>query len=1064
MSYAFAIPVCILAACSGLEPTSSLRSGIGPSFLESSAADPANGVRISQVYGGGGNSGAPLKNDFVELFNSGSGAVSLDGWSIQYASATGTGNFGANSGQLVALTGSIEPGRYYLVQLAGGTAGEPLPAPNRTGTINMSGSAGKVALANTTLSLGCNGGSTPCTPAALAQILDLVGYGNANFYEGSAAAPTASNTTAVFRKLDGCSDTNDNAADFATGAPSPRNSAAAAKTCPLAVASTTPTAGAADVALTASITVSFNKPVAVADDWFDITCSASGAHTATATGGPTVFTLDPDGEFASSETCTGVIRAGKVADLGDESNTLASDYTWSFTTVGGSACGQPYTGAFVIQGNGAASPLAGKVVTTEGVVVGDYEGALPTLRGFYLQDRVGDGDAATSDAVFVFNGSNDNVSLGDMVRVTGRAAEFQGQTQVSASTVTVCANGTTVNPADVTLPFASAADAERFEGMLVRLPQTLYVTEHFQLGRFGQVVVSSGGRLMQPTSVVSPGAAASALQATNDLNRLIVDDAQNDPNPGVIVFGRGGEPLSASNTLRAGDAATGIVGVMTYTWSGNNASGNAYRVRPIGALGGGAPTFVPANPRPAAPVVGGGLKVAALNVLNYFNSFSGCTNGVGGASTDCRGADNAAEFERQWPKTVAAIVKMNADVIGLMEIENDGYGAQSAIADLVAKLNAATSPGTYAFIDADGATGQTNALGTDAIKVGLIYKPASVTPTGITAVLNSEAFVNGGDAEPRNRPALAQAFIQPNRSRLIVTVNHLKSKGSACAAPDAGDGQGNCSAVRTHAARELARWLASDPTDTGDPDVLIVGDLNSYAQEDPITALADAGYANLIASRLGPNAYSYAFNGQWGYLDHALASASLSSQVAGVTEWHINADEPSVLDYNMNFKSAEQLTALYAADEFRGADHDPVIVGLDLRPPPVRYSFSGFFFPLSNPPAYNSVGAGMPVPAAFKLGGNRGLGIFAPGYPASRPISCTTGARLGPATPATAATRSGLIYHRGMDVYVYPWKTEPSWENTCRELVVRLADETQHTVRFRFGAAVKSPIVDTQLP
>jgi predicted extracellular nuclease len=292
-------------------------------------------------------------------------------------------------------------------------------------------------------------------------------------------------------------------------------------------------------------------------------------------------------------------------------------------------------------------------------------------------------------------------------------------------------------------------------------------------------------------------------------------------------------------------------------------------------------------------------------------------------------------------KTIPAILGADADVLGVNEIENDGYGPQSAIAELVDQLNAATAPGTYAFIDVDAATRQVNAMGTDAIKVGLIYKPASVKPVGTTAALNSEAFVNGGDGAPRSRPALAQAFEQPNRARFIVTVNHLKSKGSTCDAPDAGDGQGNCNAVRINAATQLVSWLATDPTETADPDVLIVGDLNSYAKEDPITVLLRGGYTNLIEARVGQEAYSYAFDGQWGYLDHALASSALVPQVTGVTEWHINADEPSVLDYNTNFKSPGQVASLYADDQYRIADHDPVLVGLNPPTPPGPYVFAG---------------------------------------------------------------------------------------------------------------------------
>jgi uncharacterized protein len=263
-------------------------------------------------------------------------------------------------------------------------------------------------------------------------------------------------------------------------------------------------------------------------------------------------------------------------------------------------------------------------------------------------------------------------------------------------------------------------------------------------------------------------------------------------------------------------------------------------------------------------------------------------------------------------------------------MENDGYGPGSAIQDLVTKLNSATAPGMYAFIDVDTATGQINAMGTDAIKVGLLYKPAKVTPVGQTAALNSVAFVNGGDATARNRPALAQAFQQNSSGEwFIVVVNHLKSKGSTCDTPDAGDGQGNCNLVRTNAAHALVNWLGADPTNTREADVLILGDMNSYAREDPIAAIQEAGYANLLMSPQYASVYSYVFDGQWGSLDHILAAGRLF-QVIGVSHYHINADEPSVLDYNDDFKSAAQLVSLYSPDEFRAADHDPLIVTLRL--------------------------------------------------------------------------------------------------------------------------------------
>jgi len=719
------------------------------------------------------------------------------------------------------------------------------------------------------------------------------------------------------------------------------------------------------------------------------------------------------------------------------------------SAAGSELCGDAFTPIFAIQGSGPSTPLLDQVVTTEGVVVGDYEGASPALRGFYLQDPVGDGDPATSDGLFVFNGSSDLVSLGDRVRVTGTADEVQGQTQIGAVTlINVCGVGLAVTPVDIALPFSAPGDLERYEGMLVRLPQTLHVTEIFSLGRFGEIVMSSGGRLMQPTGQASPGTAAAAIQAANDLNRIIIDDALNVQNREPIVFGRGGSPLSATNTLRGGDTATGISGVLTYTWSGNGASGNAFRLRPEGALGGQA--LFMGNPRPAAPgAVGGAMRIASFNLLNYFNTFSGCAGGLGGASTACRGAENASEFERQWQKTVAALTTMDAAVLGVVELENDGYGPTSAIADLVDRLNTATAPGRYAFIDVDAATGQTNALGLDGIRAGLVYQPAVVVPVGTTAVLNSVEFVNAGEERPQNQPSLAQAFEGADRTRFVVNVNHFKSRGSGCSTPDSGDGQGNCSIVRANAASRLGSWLATDPTGIADPDVLILGDLNSYARETPITLLQAGGFTDLIGTRLGANAYTYVLGGQWGYLNHALASTSLDSQVSGVTVWHSNADEPSVLDYNTNFKSADQLISLYAPDPFRASDHDPVIVGLNLRAPAAEYVFGGFLNPVSAFPTFTKVRAGRGLPVKFSLGGYRGMEILDAGYPKSRLINCD-GSGDSVASSAGAPGRSGLKYDPTTDTYSYVWATRANWRGTCRELVVRFADESVHRARFDF--------------
>uniref|UniRef100_UPI003FA3D02F ExeM/NucH family extracellular endonuclease n=1 Tax=Methylocaldum sp. GT1BB TaxID=3438963 RepID=UPI003FA3D02F len=594
------------------------------------------------------------------------------------------------------------------------------------------------------------------------------------------------------------------------------------------------------------------------------------------------------------------------------------DFTWvasSGNTFGALNAGQSFASAppppssvsliSTVQGTGLSSPVVGAAVTVEAVVVGDFQGATE-LSGFFVQEEPADYDADPASSEGLFVNSTIAVDPGDWVRVTGTVTETNGLTTLNASSVTVLASGNPLPAATpVTLPFdGSATDRERYEGMLINLPQSLTVTENFQLGRFGQIVVSSDGRLRNPTHVALPGAAANAVAAANDLNRLFVDDGSNVQNPDPVIFPAPG--LSAGNTLRSGDTLTGATGVMSYAFG-------AFRLLPTAD-----PLFVADNPRPAVPpaLPGiGSLRIASFNVLNYFNG-----DGFGGGFPTARGAENPAEFTRQKDKIVPAIHGLNADVIGLMEIENDD-DAYPAIRDLVDSLNVYAGSAQYAFID-------TGIVGTDEIRVALIYKPAKVSPVGSFAILDSS--VDPDFIDTKNRPALAQTFLDKlSNKKLTVVVNHLKSKGSACTDvgdPDVGDEQGNCNLTRTRAAQALADWLAADPTGSGNTDVLVIGDLNAYAKEDPIRTLEQNGFTNQVAAFLGEDAYSYVFDGEAGYLDHALSSLTLTYQVKGVAEWHINADEPIALDYNTDFKTPDQVTSFYSADPYRSSDHDPVVV------------------------------------------------------------------------------------------------------------------------------------------
>jgi predicted extracellular nuclease len=241
----------------------------------------------------------------------------------------------------------------------------------------------------------------------------------------------------------------------------------------------------------------------------------------------------------------------------------------------------------------------------------------------------------------------------------------------------------------------------------------------------------------------------------------------------------------------------------------------------------------------------------------------------------------------------------------------------------------------------------TGSIGTDAIEVALLYRPATATAVGSFAILDSS--VDPRFVDTRNRPVLAQTFLEnATGAKFTLAAAHLKSKGSACddlGDPDTGDGQGNCNGTRTLAAQALVDWLAGDPTGSGDPDFLIVGDLNSHAKESPVAAIV-AGpddtpatsddYTDLVASYDGTSAYSYVFDGEIGRLDHALASPSFASQVTGAAEWHIDADEPPSFDYDdavvdpgeASFEVKPSALPLYAADPWRSSDHDPLVIGL----------------------------------------------------------------------------------------------------------------------------------------
>jgi predicted extracellular nuclease len=597
-----------------------------------------------------------------------------------------------------------------------------------------------------------------------------------------------------------------------------------------------------------------------------------------------------------------------------------------------------------VQGSGPNIAISGTVIV-EAIVVGDYQGD-DELRGFFIQEEDADADADpnTSEGIFVYCGfCDDAVVVGDLVQVTGLAEDFFDMSQIdvteSGSSVVVVSSGNALpTPAIVDLPASGSTEAaatfENVEGMLVSFTDTLYVSEYFELARYGQLVLTADARPRQFTDEFEPGVAEyAAFLADLESKRIILDDENNTQNAPLASNPADDTPyywptpgLSDTNYVRGGDSISGLTGVMHWSFAGQSGT-DAWRIRPVTEAF--TYDFTAENPRTAAPdEVGGSFTVASFNVLNYFTTI------------DSRGADSLVELDRQREKIAAAICAMDADVVGLIEIENNGSVALNDLLNGANGVNANCGP--YAYVD-------TGVIGTDEIAVAFIYKTATAAPVGDFAVLDSS--VDSRFVDTKNRPALAQTFEETaTGGMLTVVVNHLKSKGSDCndlGDPDLGDGQANCNLTRANAAAAMVDWLATDPTGSGDPDFLIIGDLNAYRNEDPIDNLelgaddlpgtAD-DYTDLMDAFLGGAAYSYVFDGQVGYLDHALANNDLLAQVTGVAPWHINADEIPVFDYNDGVQDAgepsfqRESTALdiYESDAYRASDHDPLLVGLNL--------------------------------------------------------------------------------------------------------------------------------------
>ena len=937
--------------------------------IPANAAPDGSAVVINEVYGGGGNSGAYYTHDFVELYNPTSAPIAVAGFQIKYSGANG------NLGNTTTLPAdaTIQPGSYYLVQMAKGSGGTaPLPAPDFTGGAAMAGANGIVELTDGT------------------TIIDTVGYGStATRFETAPTAPL-SNSTSAGRTVPGV-DTDNNAADFTVGAPTPTNSAnnaveptavtpaaaTSADMCGTAhdtytipgtagvvysvdgtVTSAGTYPGTGTVVVTAAPAEGYvvtegadtswslvftdvacdpNTPTAVtpADATFADMCeTANDTYTIPATAG-VVYSVDGTVTSAGTYPGTGTVVITAAAAEGYVlADGAPSTWTATFTDE---ACTITWTPIAQIQGTGTTTPLLNQTVTTRGIVTAMYpEGG---LRGFYIQTPgIPDLADGASDGVFVYTNTKSlaALSIGTYAEVTGTAAEFNGLTQLNASgtaaSFTVLAE--TVEPVvaiEVEFP-ATDEEREALEGMLVMPVGTFTISDNYDTNTFGTVTLAYGETpLVQPGELHNPvtdRAAFDAVAADNAARAVVVDDGQtlnyttfsqnNDdiPLPYVTIDG----------ALRAGAHVTFGAGViMDYRY-------NAWTFQPTQPLrdGSSGPLVFGANTRTAVPAaVGGDISIASFNVLNYFATLgqteSGCSfypdrDGKPTTSRNCtvRGAYDQDSFLQQQEKIVAAINSLDASVVALEEIEASSEVGHSdrdfALASLVSALNAAGTA-KWDYVSSPSALPSSE----DVIRTAYIYQPDEVSPVGDSVIFQHSAFSNARLPLAQEWRAIDPATNAWGGQSFVTVVNHFKSKGSGV---NDGTGQGNANPDRVAQATALSNWV--DVQYAGQP-VFLMGDFNAYSAEDPMQVFYGAGFTSIGTAY--NTAETYVFDGLVGSLDHVLANEEALAMVSGATVWSINSVESIALEYS---RANYNVTQFHSADPYRSSDHDPMKVGLNI--------------------------------------------------------------------------------------------------------------------------------------
>lgn len=896
-------------------------------------------IVISQVYGGGGNTNAPYTHDFVELFNRGTTSIPLNGWSIQYTSATGTGNFGSSATLITELPNvSLGAGQYLLIQEAStANVGSPLPAPFVTDAtpIAMAAGAGKVALVNTTTPLGCNGSSTSaCTPAALATIVDLVGYGNANFFEG-VAAPTLSNTTAALRDNDGCVDTDNNSADFSSstppvspGTPTPRNFNSQLKNCN---GTTTPTLSVSSVSTdegnsgtkTATFTVSLSAAAGTGGVSYNLATQDGTATIADNDYVSLSLVGESIPEGSQSKTYNVTINGDTIVEPNETFLVKATNITGTTnTTAQGTGTitndDVTITPIPVIQGDDMASSFVGTTVTTTGVVTGRRSlGA--NNNGFYIQDPNGDGDLNTSDAILVFTGSTvPAVAVGNVVRVTGTVTEFEaadtdepdGVAPADPRTATELTNATTVvtsigNPNSLPAALSSTAlnifnpdatsrgaELEKYEFMRISVDSLTVSEPTNNFGEFWGVEPpharpfrSAGIERGDPIPAADDGPYAgtpppSPPRFDGNLERIMVDSGA-----GLVGTGSTRRPQVQ---VTVGTVVTGIVGPLDYAFDN-------YRIvldsNITPGTSGGIQAAVPAPAR-----TDGEFTIASANLENF-------------------GISNGSAFNGRLNKASLAIrnVMGTPDVIGVIEVF-DLASLQQLANKVNADVNNPSAVNYQAYLE-EGITGGSGDFANDQ-DIGFLVNTARVTVIGTPVqVFQGKTFTYGTSvATLHDRPPYVLTVDVPQVGlpplRVTVIHNHTKSliaSDSPRPRPSGGTEGGRNREKRRLQAEDIADLVELHKNDN----LVVMGDLNAFEFNDglgdivgtikgapvppaevvePSTDRWSYQLTNSLHLLAPEQRYSLIFEGNAQSLDHILVNDNMLARQTRFAYGRYNAD------------------------------------------------------------------------------------------------------------------------------------------------------------------------------